>query len=75
MVLLFFTSAVVVFVSLSTTSQYDAGLAMVILSIFFESVIFPTILALGMKGLGKHTKRGAGLIVAGVSGGAVSEYF
>jgi FHS family L-fucose permease-like MFS transporter len=75
MVLLFFTSAVVVFVSLSTTSQYDAGLAMVIMSIFFESVIFPTILALGMKGLGKHTKRGAGLIVAGVSGGAVSEYF
>jgi len=74
-VLLFFTSAVVVFVSLSTTSQYDAGLAMVMLTIFFESVVFPTILALGMKGLGKHTKRGAGLIVAGISGGAVSKYF
>jgi FHS family L-fucose permease-like MFS transporter len=74
MVLLFFTSAVIVFASLSTTSQYDAGLVMVILTIFFESVVFPTILALGMKGLGRHTKRGAGLIVAGISGGAVSEY-
>jgi FHS family L-fucose permease-like MFS transporter len=46
---------------------------MVILTIFFESVVFPTILALGMKGLGRHTKRGAGLIVAGISGGAVSK--
>lgn len=38
---------------------------------FFESVCFPTIVALGIRGLGRHTKRGAGVIIAGVAGGAV----
>jgi FHS family L-fucose permease-like MFS transporter len=44
---------------------------MLFLTLFFESVCFPTIVALGIRGLGKHYKRGSGLIVAGVSGGAV----
>jgi FHS family L-fucose permease-like MFS transporter len=39
--------------------------------LFFESIIFPTIVALGMRGLGKYSKRGSGFIVAGVAGGAV----
>ena len=43
---------------------------MLSLTLFFESVCFPTIVALGLRGLGRHTKRGSGLIVAGVSGGA-----
>lgn len=43
---------------------------MLFLVLFFESVCFPTIVALGIRGLGKHYKRGSGLIVAGVSGGA-----
>lgn len=46
-------------------------MAMLYLTLFFESIIFPTIVALGMRGLGRHTKRGSGYIVAGVSGGAV----
>ena len=44
---------------------------MLSLTLFFESVCFPTIVALGIRGIGQHTKRGSGLIVAGVSGGAV----
>lgn len=44
---------------------------MLYLTLFFESICFPTIVALGMRGLGKHSKRGSGFIVAGVSGGAV----
>lgn len=44
---------------------------MLILTLFFESVCFPTIVALGIRGLGRHYKRGSGFIVAGVSGGAV----
>lgn len=43
---------------------------MLFMTLFFESVCFPTIVALGIRGLGRHTKLGAGLIVAGVSGGA-----
>lgn len=43
---------------------------MLYLTLFFESVCFPTIVALGIRGLGKYYKRGSGFIVAGVSGGA-----
>lgn len=43
---------------------------MMFLVLFFESVCFPTIVALGIRGLGKHTKRGSGLIIGAVIGGA-----
>ena len=45
-------------------------MSMLYITLFFESICFPTIVALGMRGLGKHTKRGSGFIIAGVSGGA-----
>ena len=44
---------------------------MLFVVLFFESFCFPKIVALGMRGLGKYSKRGSGFIVAGVSGGAV----
>lgn len=43
---------------------------MLFLTLFFESVCFPTIVALGIRGLGRHYKRGSGFIVGGVCGGA-----
>lgn len=46
-------------------------MSMLYITLFFESICFPTIVALGMRGLGKYTKRGSGFIVAGVTGGAV----
>ncbi|EFQ31104.1 glucose/galactose transporter [Colletotrichum graminicola M1.001] len=49
----------------------DIGMAMLYIVLFFESICFPTIVALGMRGLGRHSKRGSGVIIAGVSGGAV----
>jgi FHS family L-fucose permease-like MFS transporter len=69
-VFLFYISMVIVFNAASITQGQNTGLAMLMLTLFFESVCFPTIVALGIRGLGRHTKRGAGLIVAGVSGGA-----
>ena len=44
---------------------------MLYVTLFFESICFPTIVALGMRGLGKYSKRGSGFIVGGVCGGAV----
>lgn len=38
---------------------------------FFEAPMYPTIFAMGTANLGKHTRRGAGILVMGVSGGAV----
>jgi FHS family L-fucose permease-like MFS transporter len=38
---------------------------------FFMSIMFPTIFALGIKGLGHETKIGSGLIIMSIVGGAV----
>ncbi|KAH9961484.1 MFS general substrate transporter [Russula dissimulans] len=46
------------------------GIASLYLLFFFESICYPCIFTLGTKGLGRHTKRGSGLIVMGVGGGA-----
>lgn len=44
--------------------------AFMFLVLFFESICFPTIVALGTRGLGRHYKRGSGWIIGGVLGGA-----
>ncbi|KAI8059249.1 major facilitator superfamily domain-containing protein [Gongronella butleri] len=36
---------------------------------FFESIMFPTIFALATKDLGRHHKRGSALVIMGVGGG------
>lgn len=69
-VFLAYISCVLVFNSASITQRDNTGLAMLMLTLFFESVCFPTIVALGIRGLGRHTKRGSGVIISGVAGGA-----
>ncbi|KAG2150445.1 major facilitator superfamily domain-containing protein [Suillus clintonianus] len=46
------------------------GVACLFCLFFFESICYPCIFTLGTKNLGVHTKRGSGLIVMGVGGGA-----
>ncbi len=41
---------------------------------FFESVMFPTIFALGVKDLGRHTKKGSSFIIMSIVGGALVPY-
>ena len=41
---------------------------------FFESIMFPTIFALGIKNLGAYTKRGASFIIMSIVGGALVPY-
>ncbi|KAI1340235.1 L-fucose:H+ symporter permease-like protein [Xylariaceae sp. FL0016] len=48
-----------------------AATALLIVIFFFEAPMYPTIFTLGTANLGKHTRRGAGILVMGVSGGAV----
>src|SRR5215469_12989762 len=48
-----------------------AGLWAVFATSFFMSLMFPTIFALGLKGLGPNTKIGGSLIVMAIVGGAV----
>jgi FHS family L-fucose permease-like MFS transporter len=43
----------------------------ILISSFFMSIMFPTIFALGLKGLGQDTKLGGSLIVMAILGGAI----
>ena len=47
------------------------GLWSIFLTSFFMSLMFPTIFALGLKGLGSYTKIGGSIIVMAVIGGAI----
>lgn len=47
------------------------GTIAILLTSFFMSVMFPTIFALGIKGLGPNTKLGGSLIVMSIVGGAI----
>lgn len=70
-VFLVFISCCVIFLCPSISERGNIGMSMLYVVLFFESICFPTIVALGMRGLGRHTKRGSGYIVGGVVGGAV----
>src|SRR5262249_38396349 len=48
-----------------------AGLWAVFATSFFMSLMFPTIFALGLKGLGPNTKIGGSLLVMAIVGGAL----
>jgi MFS transporter, FHS family, L-fucose permease len=50
----------------------NLGLYALFGSFFFMSVMFPTIFALGIRGLGDYTKLGSSLIVMSIVGGAIA---
>ncbi|KAJ9126377.1 hypothetical protein QFC24_002115 [Naganishia onofrii] len=60
-----------VLIVLIATLHGMAGVACTMLIMFFESIMYPVIFVTGTTGLGRHTRRGAGLLVMGVAGGAV----
>jgi len=70
-VFLVYMGGCIIFIIPAITERGNTGMSMLYIVLFFESIIFPTIVALGMRGLGKYSKRGSGFIVAGVAGGAV----
>ena len=47
------------------------GAYAIVVSSFFLSIMFPTIFALGLKGLGPNTKLAGSFLVMAVAGGAV----
>ncbi|PWW76132.1 MFS general substrate transporter [Tuber magnatum] len=70
-VFLAFFTGVVIFQAVAVSARKDAGLASLNLVLFFESICFPTIFTLGIRGLGKYTKTGSTVIVGAIIGGAV----
>lgn len=59
---------------LATVAVFSSGMITVYALIamgFFMSIMFPTIFALGIKGLGHETKIGSSLIIMSIVGGAI----
>ena len=56
---------------LAVTKPGLMGAWAVVASGFFISIMFPTIFALGLKGLGRNTKLGGSLLVMAIVGGAI----
>lgn len=50
------------------------SIAAIMLIFFFESIMFPTIFALGLKKLGTKTKKGASFMIMSIVGGAIVPY-
>ena len=61
----------VALVSIAVVKPGWIGVWCVFLTSFFMSLMFPTIFALGLKGLGPNTKLGGSLLVMAIVGGAV----
>lgn len=70
-VLLVFVVLIMVFNACAMAVWGEGGVASLSLVLFFESCTFPTIFALSIRGLGRHTKRGSSWLVAGVCGAAL----
>ena len=70
-ILLLLYAGVIVTSALAMSCNGYAGVAMVVLALFFESGIFSLIFAIPLHGLGKHTKTGSVLLTAATSGGAI----
>ncbi|TKA56908.1 hypothetical protein B0A53_01309 [Rhodotorula sp. CCFEE 5036] len=60
-----------VFSLVAAVTGGKAGIAALFLVFWGESVIYPTTFTLATSNLGRHTKRGAGLLCMGVAGGAL----
>ena len=66
-----YCTANIVLVAISVLLPGWLGLWCLFLTSFFMSLMFPTIFALGLKGLGPNTKLGGSLLVMAIVGGAV----
>jgi FHS family L-fucose permease-like MFS transporter len=67
----FYSLINIVLVAIGVLLPGWVGLWAIFLTSFFMSLMFPTIFALGLKGLGPHTKIAGSLIVMAVIGGAI----
>ena len=67
----FFAVSNVALVAFGVLRPGWTGLWAILLTSFFMSLMFPTIFALGLKGLGPNTKIGGSLIVMAIVGGAL----
>jgi len=56
------------------SAKGNAAVGVLIAIFFLEAPMYPTLFTLGTANLGRHTRRGAGILVMGVSG-KLSSFF
>jgi MFS transporter, FHS family, L-fucose permease len=61
----------IVLVTIAILNPGFLGVWALVISSFFMSLMFPTIFALGVKGLGPNTKIGGSMIIMAIIGGAI----
>ncbi len=66
-----YAAANVALVAVGVAAPGWTGLWAIFLSSFFMSLMFPTIFAMGLRGLGDHAKTGGAILVMTVLGGAI----
>ena len=66
-----YATANIILVSVGVFRPSWVGIWCIFLTSFFMSLMFPTIFALGLKGLGPNTKIGGSFLVMAIVGGAV----
>jgi MFS transporter, FHS family, L-fucose permease len=64
-----------IMMALAMAGRGWAGVGAVMASFFFMSLMFPTIFALSIRGLGDHTKLGSSVLVMSIVGGALAPPF
>jgi FHS family L-fucose permease-like MFS transporter len=67
----FYGAANVMLIGIAITHPGIIGAYAIVASSFFLSIMFPTIFALGLKGLGPNTKLAGSLLVMAIVGGAI----
>ncbi|KAL8886803.1 MAG: hypothetical protein Q9192_006426 [Flavoplaca navasiana] len=70
-ILMFLYIGLIITCTLAMNVTGYAGVAMVVLILFFESGVFSIIFAMCLRGLGSRTKMGSVVLTAATSGGAV----
>ncbi|OAA59849.1 glucose galactose transporter [Niveomyces insectorum RCEF 264] len=66
-----YLSFCLIFIIAAITTRGTTSIVFLTLVLCAESACFATIFTLGLRGLGRHTKIGGSLLVAGISGGMV----
>jgi FHS family L-fucose permease-like MFS transporter len=70
-VLMIYAAVCIALTAYVSTAHGTAGVACIIVIFFFMAPMYPSIFTIGTANLGRNTRRGAGILVMGVSGGAV----
>jgi FHS family L-fucose permease-like MFS transporter len=70
-IMMVYSAAVIAFTAAAASLKGSAGVGVLMVTYFLMAPMYPTIFTLGTANLGVHTRRGAGILVMGVAGGAV----